>query len=464
MRAAHPSRPQPVLGVFSASLIMVGLVVGIGIFRTPSIVAANVDSEAMFIGAWLLGGFITLIGALCYAELAAAYPHAGGEYHFLSRAYGRPVAMMFGWARCTVIQTGSIAAVAFMLGDYISALWPLGSMGPAIYAAAAVVLFTAINIAGTVQSKNLQVAVTLLVLVAMLAIVGFGLSNGGTGNAATSLAPRAEGAAFGLAMIFVLLTYGGWSEAAYLTGELKDARRNVAKVLVLGTLVLVTLYALTNYALLNAMGLQAMRGSDAVAADMMRKVAGPTGEKLVTLAIVVAALSTLNATIFTGARVFYVMARDMTVMRSVGEWDARGTTPKNGFIAQGVMALALIGMGAITRDGFKAMVDYTAPVFWSFLLLVAIALILLRRRDANRPASWQVPLYPLTPILFCLTCGYMLYASIAYTGVAGLIGLAVLLAGLPILLFRRKDVDAEAADARPATTDAAPPSPTGERP
>src|SRR5690606_3414573 len=141
---------------------MVGLVVGIGIFRTPSIVAGNVSSEWMFILVWVLGGLITLIGALCYAELSAAHPHAGGEYHFLSRAYGKSVAMMFGWARCTVIQTGAIAAVAFMLGDYLSQLIPIGPYGPAIYAALSVLLLTVVNVIGTTESKNLQIIVTFL--------------------------------------------------------------------------------------------------------------------------------------------------------------------------------------------------------------------------------------------------------------------------------------------------------------
>lgn len=150
-------QPRAVLSVFDAVTIMVGLVVGIGIFRTPSIVAANVDAEWLFIAVWVAGGLITLLGALCYAELSSAYPHAGGEYHFLSRAYGRPVAMMFGWARCTVIQTGAIAAVAFVLGDYLSQIAPLGPYGATIYAAIGVAVCTAINIVGTLQSKQLQI-------------------------------------------------------------------------------------------------------------------------------------------------------------------------------------------------------------------------------------------------------------------------------------------------------------------
>lgn len=447
------SEPQASLSNFDAVTIMVGLVVGIGIFKTPSLVAGNVESELAFIMVWVAGGLVTLIGALCYAELAAAHPHAGGEYHFLSRAYGKPVAMLFGWARGSVIQTGAIAGVAFVLGDYAAQIAPLGPYGPSLYAALSIIVFSGINVIGTLQSKTLQVAMTLVEVGAVVAIIAFGLL-GGAAPPAAAPAPPPETAALGMAMIFILLTYGGWNEAAYLAGELKDARRNIAKVLVLGTAILVLLYVLTNVALLSILGLDGLRRSDAVAADMMRQVAGPSGALIVSIAVVIAALSTLNATIFTGARVYYAMARDLTVIPRVGEWNARGRTPANGLILQAGVALALVAVGAVTRDGFKAMVDYTAPVFWGFLLLVGLSLFVLRWREPDLARPYTVPLYPLTPILFCLTCAYMLHASIAYTGTAALLGLAVLAAGAPLLLFRRDRADdspvAPAAPAAPA--------------
>lgn len=242
-------------------------------------------------------------------------------------------------------------------------------------------------------------------------------------------------------MIFVLLTYGGWNEAAYLTGELHDAPRNIVKVLGLGTLILVVLYTLANVALLKILGLEGLQGSDAVAADMMRQVAGRPGEIVVTLAIVVAAVSTLNATIFTGSRVFYAMGRDLKVMQWLGEWDGRGKTPLNGQLAQAAITLALIVMGAFAPNGFKAMVDYTAPVFWGFLLLVGFGLFILRWRHPAQPLPFRVPLYPLTPALFCLTCLYMLHASLKHTGSAAWVGVAVLLIGLPILLLKRNEAE-----------------------
>jgi amino acid transporter len=453
MPADVRSEPQATLSVFDAVAIMVGIVVGIGIFKTPSIVAANVGSEFAFVAVWVAGGLITLIGALCYAELASAYPHAGGEYHFLARAYGRRVAVLFGWARGSVIQTGAIAAVAFVFGDYASQLVPLGPFGTAIYAALAIILLTAINVLGTLQSKNLQIVMTFVELAAIGGIIVLGLIGGSDPQPAAAVAGASGGApALGLAMILVLLTYGGWNEAAYLSGELKDAPRNIGRVLLIGTAILVALYVLANVAMLSVLGLDGLRRSSAVAADMMRAVAGDRGAVIVSLAVVFAAITTLNATIFTGARVYYAMARDITLLPRVGEWNDRGRAPANGLILQGLVALALVALGAASRDGFQAMVDYTAPVFWGFLLLVGLGLMILRRREPGRALPFRVPLYPLTPLLFCATCVYMLYSSLAYTGIGALVGLAVVAAGAPLLFFIREEPVAAppAADALPA--------------
>jgi amino acid transporter len=206
---------------------------------------------------------------------------------------------------------------------------------------------------------------------------------------------------------------------------------------------------LANVALLSILGLEGLRGSSAVAADMMRIVAGDSGAFIVSIGIVVAAISTLNATIFTGGRVYYAMARDLTLLPSVGEWDERGKTPANGLIMQAVVALILVGIGVANREGFQAMVKYTAPVFWIFFLLVGFAVFVLRWREPDRKLPFRVPLYPVTPILFCLTCVYMLHASIAYAGTPALIGLAVLAAGTPLLLFRRRDRESPDAVAAP---------------
>lgn len=431
------ARRRTALSVADGVAILVGVVLGIGIFKTPPLVAANVESELAFLGVWVAGGIVTLIGALCYAELASAHPHAGGEYHFLSRALGRPVAILFGWARGTVIQTGAIAAVAFVVGDYAIQVVPLGPHGAAIYAALAVIAVTALNVAGTQPSRLFQNTMTLLTIGAVLVVILVGLA-ATAGTPPPPPAPPTESGALGMAMILVLLTYGGWSEAVYLSSEIHDAPRNMSRVLLIGTGALVGVYLLVNAALLSILGLGPLRQSEAVASDLMRAATGHTGATVLSLAIVAVALSTLNATIFTGARVYYAMARDLPVLSRLARWDDRGQTPTNGLILQGVVALGLIGLGTATRNGFQAMVDYTAPVFWSFLFLVGLSLMVLRAREPDRALPFRVPLYPLTPLVFCATCLFMLHSSLVYTGVGALVGLAVIAAGIPLVILARR--------------------------
>ncbi|THF62445.1 amino acid permease [Pseudothauera nasutitermitis] len=422
---------------------MVGIVVGIGIFKTPPLVAANVGSEAAFIGIWLLGGLITLAGALVYAELSATYPSTGGEYHFLTRAFGQPVGFLFAWARISVIQTGAIAAVAFVFGDYAQQLHALGPHGSALYAAGALIALTLLNLAGTFHGKRAQQLLTWVTLAAVLAVALAGLSTPGAagelpaagvgvpGAAAASVAP-------GLALVFILLTYGGWNEAAYLSAEVRDVRRDMVRVLVIGTLCIATVYLLVNLAFLQVLGLEALRRSEAVGADMMRVALGEQAAWLLSAVICCTALSTLNGTIFTGARVYHALGEDMRALRRLGAWSARVNTPRVAILTQSGIALALVLFGSFMNDGFQAMVEYTAPVFWLFLLLVGIAYFVLRRRDAGLERPFRAPLYPFKPALFCLSCAYLLYSSLVYTGLGAMVGVAVLLLGLPLLWWVRR--------------------------
>ena len=422
-------------------MVAVAMVVGAGIFRSPSEIAANAGSTFWLFAAWVAGGAISLVGALCYAELGSAHPNAGGEYHYLSRAYGRSVGLLFAWARGTVIQTGAIAAVGFVYGDYASNLIPLGPFGASIHAGIAVLALSAINMIGTPQSKLTQVLLTALTVIAVLVVIVAGFSASAPVPVASAPSTPSLGAA-GLAMVFVLLTYGGWNEAAYLTGELKDVRRNMAKTLLIATGAVLVIYLVMNLAYLNAFGLEGLRRSNAVGADLMRLVAGDAGAILLSLIVCVCALSTLNATIFTGARVYYALGSDVSTIRVLGVWDTRGHKPGNALLLQCSIALALIVFGAATREGFEAMVAYTAPVFWFFLLLTALSIFVFRRRNGTANLPFRVPFYPLTPILFALACAWMLYSALAYTGYGAFVGVGVLVAGVPLLLIGKRQAPA----------------------
>jgi basic amino acid/polyamine antiporter, APA family len=435
--------PRPVLTTLDGIVLIVGLVLGAGIFRAPQLVAAGSSSAGTFLLLWVVGGIVSLIGALCYAELAAAYPSAGGEYHFLTRAFGRRAGFLCAWSRLTVIQTGSIAILSFLVGDYVgSVAWgenPPVWVSPAV-AAGVVVLLTGLNVAGLRYGRRLQYVLTTLEVLALVSVIAAGVLAAFSYSSAAhapSPAPHSVTSGLSLAFIFVLLTFGGWSEAAYLSAEFHDRRRGVVRTLGWGLAVITLLYLLTNAAYLVALGLGGIAQSTAVAADVMRKSIGEWGAVLVSLGVMVAALSSANATMITGARSNYAVGRDVPVFGFLAGWHEQQATPKAGFLLQGAIALGLVGFGAVTRGGFEAMVAYTAPVFWMILLATGVAVMVLRSREPETVRPFRVPFYPLTPLLFCIVAGYMLHASVAYAGRGALLGLGVMLAGIPVLALAR---------------------------
>ncbi len=434
--AAGIAAPVQILRARAAFAIAVGIVVGAGIFRTPSLVAGASSSEAMFLSAWVLGGSLSIVGALCYAELVSTYPHAGGDYAYLKRAFGPRLAFLYAWARLSVIQTGSIALLAFVAGDYLAQLIDLGPLSPALYAAAAVVVLTAINCLGVRQGTATQNWLTAIEVLGLVAIIVAGLLLAPE-RAAEPAAVPGDGGGFGLILVFVLLTYGGWNEAVYVAAEVKNARRVMPRILIGSLAAIALLYLLVNLAYLRVLGLPGIAASETVAADAMQVVFGAPGTAAISALVVAAALTSANATLITGARSAYAMGRDFPRLAALGRWDAHGASPRTAILVQGVLALLLVGLGALARDGFRTAVEYTAPVFWLFFLLVGIALFVLRRRDAPPPGAFRVPLYPLLPLLFCATNAYLLYSSLAYTGFGALVGVAVLAVGGLLLLLLR---------------------------
>jgi amino acid transporter len=426
--------PRPTLKGRDVLAITVGIVVGAGIFRTPALVAGEAGSGATMLLVWAAGGMLSIIGALCYAELASAYPSIGGDYHFLNRAYGSNVGFLYAWARLAVIQTGSIALLAYVVGDYLAAILPIGSHSAAAYAAAAVALIGALNWIGVRQSVQTQRWLTVAEVSGLLLIIGAGLL---LAPAADPMpATRPEGT-IGLMMVFVLLTYGGWSETVYVSAEIEGAPRRLRRIMVAGLAIVTLLYVLANVAFLRVLGLVGMASSDAVAAEVMRRAMGNEGAVVISLLVAVAALSSANATLITGARTTCALGRSVPTLRWLGYWNTNRDTPGNAVVAQSIVALALVMAGAFARDGFQLVVEYTAPVFWLFMLLIGLSLFILRVREpaANRPV--RVPLFPLLPIIFCVTNAYLLYSSLAYTGVGAIAGVFVLGTGLLLLLFLR---------------------------
>lgn len=430
-------RPLKTFNNLSVIAVIIGIVIGIGIFRLPPLVAQEATSDLQFLSFWIAGGVISLLGALCYAELAAFKPDAGGEYYFLYEAYGSFPAFIFSWGRMTVIQTGSIALAAFILGDYATLLLDLGPYSSSIYAAAAIITVTGLNLYGTAESRGAQ---NILASVIVLLLIGLGLLSFLTVSLQESAAtpqiwsfPSTESA--GTAMIFVLLTYGGWNEAAYLSAEFKGVKQNMAGVLTGGILLITFIYVLVNGAYIHILGLEGLQQSDAVGSSFTQQILGVEGAIAVAVIVIVASLSTTNATVITGARTNYALGRDFKVLRFLNGWHGKRNTPFNALLVQGAIALFLVLLGTFTEEAVATMVDYTAPVFWLFLCLSTLSLFVFRYRHNIEEFPYKVPLYPLTPILFLLACSYMLYSSLVFTGPGALFGVGILCLGIPVLMI-----------------------------
>jgi len=434
--------PRHLLSVPDGIFLVAGMVIGVGIFKLPGLVAGAAASGTQFFLAWVLGGLASICGALVYAELAARYPETGGEYVFLRRGFGEGVGFVFAWSRMTVIQTGAIAAVAFVFGEYASQIVSFGAQTNAVWAALVVTALTALNFAGTLQSKRLQKGMEILLMLSLAAIALGGIATGGAPPPA-----KEGGGAFTLMMIFVLYTFGGWNEGAYLAGEVRDAPRDMVKVLVGGIALVTVLYLLVNWGYYSVLGLKGMAESKAIGVDTIRSVAGDKAALLIAVVVCVSAFTTINAAIFTGARTNWAFGRDFPSFAFLGSWRETGSTPGNALIVQLVIMLALIWAGSTTRDGFEAMVAYGLPVFWSFLFLTGLTLFVFRSKGGALPA-FRTPLFPLVPVAFLVMCAFMVWSSFDYVanspygpkfGTLVLAGLAVMAAGIPLyFLVRRK--------------------------
>ncbi len=440
-------QPARRLGTVDVALMIVGIVIGAGIFRVPAEVAAAAASEWQALGLWLLGGLAALAGALSYAELSTRYPSIGGEFHFLRLAWGPRVAALFVWARIAVMQTGAIATVAFVAGDYAAVVWPNGPSA-ALWAALTILAVTLANMASLEAGRRGQQIFVLVELLAIAAVIAASLVLGATGASATlegSGSPP-PGTGLGLALVFIMLAYGGWNEAAYLSAETRDSARGLVRALVLGLGGVILLYLAVNAAFLFTLGREELAGTPAPATLLLGAAFGPVAAALVGAAVVVAALSTMNATIITGARAMCAAGRQVPALRLLGQWDQSRSVPRPALVVQALVALALTAYGATARDGFTAMVAFGAPVFWLFLALTAASLFLLRWRHPQA-GGFRVPLYPVIPLIFLAVCLAMLWSSVDYARflltssdsgrLAGVLGIFILAAGVPMIIRAR---------------------------
>jgi basic amino acid/polyamine antiporter, APA family len=434
--ASHPTR---VIRWWEAVCMIVGLVIGAGIFKTPSLVAQFTQDPGWLITAWVVGAAVSFTGALCYAELSSAHPHIGGDYHFLTLAYGHRLSFLYAWTKATVINPGSIALLAFVFSDSISRVVPLGPRSESLWALLVVALLTAFNLLGIQVASGLQKRLVVFILAGLLIISAAGFASNlhlSTIPAeAFQSTPRAG--SLGTALVFVLLTFGGWNEAATISAEVRGGRRAITSVLLLSLVLITAIYLLFNLALLSALGINNLAQSSGAAVDVLAGALGPGAELAVVLLIGAAALSSINATMVMGARATHALAQDWQMQGILGGWQSQRHTPTGSVLLQSLISSALIAVAAVQPDGFTAIVEYTAPLFWAFLSLIALSVIILRHpsKTSSGP-SFRTPLFPLLPLLFGAACVYLTISSLRYATAnqGGFISLLVLASGVVALL------------------------------
>jgi basic amino acid/polyamine antiporter, APA family len=406
--------PRRQLNLLDSICIIVGIVIGAGIYETTPIIAQNSPGPTVFMLLWLAGGVIALIGAMCYAELAITYPQDGGDYVYLTRAYGGRTGFVFAWTLFWIVSPANIGALSFIFARYAQQVVPLPGNGLLLYAVAAVIVLTAINLSGVKSGKITQNILTLAKVIGLLCVCAIGLLY--TREALQvdeQIIPETE-LDLALAMILIFFTYGGWRNIAMVAAEVKEPQKNLLLTLTWGVIVIVIIYLLTNFAFVHALGFAGVAMSQSVAGDVIKPLFGSTGVVFISGLICITCLGNINGMIFTTARIYYVLGREHRLYAWLGQWHAQLDSPVRAMMLQAMMTLVLMIWLGHDQNAFTRLVVFSSPVYWLFACLVAASLFVLRMKDRETPRSFLVPWYPWLPALFCLATLFMCYASFTY--------------------------------------------------
>jgi basic amino acid/polyamine antiporter, APA family len=434
MTTLDTPKPRRQLGLFDAVMIVMGGIVGAGIFANPSEVAHRVHTPFLILGVWVLGGLMAMCGAFIWAELATRLPGTGGQYLYLREAYHPSVAFVYGWGLLLVTQTGGMAAVAVIFSSYFRALTGVVWNDSAI-AAVVLLILTGINCLGARAGSNVQSTLMLLKIGALAALVILGFALGG--GSLKSVPLFAQPVSFGLlksigsAMVPIAFAYGGWQTATFVAGEMRDARRDLSRGLLMGVAGVVGLYLAVNLACLCVLGPAGLDATTTPASDVMRIALGERGAQWIAAGIAISTLGFLSQSMLTAPRVYYAMARDGLFFQSVGKLSRHSRAPVVAIILQGVAATVIACSGT-----YGEILNFEVTVDFIFFGMTAASLFILRRRQAGSDAAiYRVPGHPFTTILFVLSCAGIVGSAIVASPANSAIALCIMLAALPVYYY-----------------------------
>src|SRR5436190_5167982 len=432
MRTA--SKPQRQLGLFDATMIVMGGIVGAGIFANPSEVAHRVHTPFLILGVWALGGCLAMCGAFIWAELATRLPGAGGQYLHLREAYHPSVAFVYGWGLLLVTQTGGMAAVAVIFSSYFRGLTGV-NWSDSVLAAIVLLSLTAINCLGARAGSNIQNLLMLLRIGAIAALVVLGMALGGSSLKSEPL--LGQPVSFGLlkslgaAMVPIAFAYGGWQTATFVAGEMRDAPRDLSRGLLIGVGGVVALYLAVNLACLRVLGPTGLNATTTPASDVMRIALGECGARWIAVGIAISTVGFLSQSMLTAPRVYYAMARDGLFFESVGKLSPRSRAPVVAIILQGLAATIIACSGT-----YGEILNFEVTVDFIFFGMTAASLFILRRRQiGSDTAIYRAPGHPFTTIVFVLSCAGIVGSAIVASPANGAIALCIMLAALPVYYY-----------------------------
>jgi APA family basic amino acid/polyamine antiporter len=424
------------LNLFDATMIVMGGIVGSGIFINPYVVARQVHTPFLILGAWLAGGAVALAGAFVYAELAARRPEVGGQYAYLREAFHPGVAFLYGWALLLVVQTGGMAAVAVTFARYFSELTGV-TLPDWVTAALTLSLLTLVNCLGVRAGSNVQSLLMVLKILAVAALVACGLFAVAEPRALTGGPlldrPASLGllAAAGAALTPVMFAYGGWQTASFVSGEMRDPRRDLPRGLLLGVCGVILLYTLVNVACLRALGAEGLAGTKTPATALMRLVLGERGALLIAAGIAVSTLGFLSQSMLTAPRVYFAMAEDGLFFRGVARVNPKTRAPVAAIALQGFFAAVIAASGR-----YEQILNYVVSVDFIWFGLTALSLFVFRRRG-DGDAGFRVPGHPFTTALFAAACALIVAATFYHDAFNSALGLAILATGVPVYFLWR---------------------------
>ncbi len=456
------------LGLFDSTMVVVGNVIGSGIFLTTGIMATYIPSPGWILLAWIGGGLITLTGALTYSELGVLFPEAGGQYVYLKEAYGPLIGFLFGWITFLIYMTGSIAALSVAFSEYLGIFLPsmsdmvsteihlfnqyihIGISVGQLVAVGIILVLSLVNYLGLVLGKTLLNIVTVIKIGALLALVFLGLTLGRGGSFALNINPEGVSfgrllAGFGVALISVTWAFDGWNNLNFVAGEIKNPRRNLPFALIIGITAILFLYALINIVYLYALPVNEMAGEIRVAEKAVSVLFGTTSGALISIVVLISIFGTLNGSILAAPRVYYAMAKDRLFFKKAAEVHPRFRTPGFAIIAQAVWSSILALSG--TFEQLITFVIFISILFW---IAGAAAIFTLRRKYPEREGSYKTWGYPLIPMIYILTLSGILINTLFEKPVESFAGIGIMIAGVPVYYFwnkfRRKNFSGETYD------------------